>query len=111
MAADQPTPDATLIQQAYEDAVKTLFNTLFTGLASAPPSPQNDKECAQRFASGVQLAKHALALALKALPPRLNGALALERPGAIIHHSARSDSRCRWGNSANACPARTTADR
>jgi hypothetical protein len=64
---EAPAPEAALIEEAYEDRVKAIFDQFFTNLSGRTPGPQNDKQCLAMFTTGIKLAKHAGDLALGAL--------------------------------------------
>jgi len=51
-------PDQTLIQSAYEDAIKGLYAKLFEGYAEAGGgAAQQQQQAEQRFTTGVALAR------------------------------------------------------
>lgn len=62
-----PSTEAITIEAAYQDEVKALFHVLIMNLASGSVSRENDQHHAERFAAGLNIAKRAKELALKAL--------------------------------------------
>jgi hypothetical protein len=74
-----PVSEADLIEAAYEDQVKVLFKTLFTGLEDGGSNPSSgvEQQCLQHFNLGLRLARRARELALSALT-----APAAKSPGA-----------------------------
>lgn len=63
--------EATTIEAAYQDEVKTLFKVLFMNLASGSVSRENDQHHVEKFTAGLKLAKRARDLALNALVTEL----------------------------------------
>lgn len=51
------SPDQTLIQSAYEDAIKLLYSKLFDAYASAGGDASQLPQADQRFIAGVGLAR------------------------------------------------------
>ena len=49
--------DQTLIQSAYEDAIKRLYATLFDGYAQAGGDPAREQQADQHFTTGVRSAR------------------------------------------------------
>ncbi len=64
----KPTPEADLIESAYADLVKVLYKTLFNSLQDSGgiPSPGIEQQCLEHFSTGLNLARRARELALKA---------------------------------------------
>ena len=58
-------PEATAIETAYEDQVQALFRVFFTNLAG---DPGKEQQYFDNFKKGLNLAKHARDIALKAVP-------------------------------------------
>jgi hypothetical protein len=69
------TPDQTLIQSAYEDAIKLLYSKLFDGYAAAGGDPAQVQQADQHFTTGVGLARSSRerAIALLAQPSAAAG--------------------------------------
>ena len=64
-----PTSEADLIESAYEDQVRTIYNNLFACLQElgGVPTPGVEQQCLQHFNLGLRLARRARELALSAL--------------------------------------------
>jgi hypothetical protein len=80
------TPEAAAIEAAYGDQVKTLFGVLMQNLIAEPVSHTTDQQCAQKFATGMQIAKRAKDLALGSIGTTLS----LRRTGAARSKKART---------------------
>jgi len=50
-------PDQTIIQSAYEDAIKRLYAGLFDGYAQAGGDPAQKQQADQNFTTGIELAR------------------------------------------------------
>jgi hypothetical protein len=66
---DPSSPEATAIEVAYEDQVKALFKVLVANLVEEPVSHEADRQCVDKFAAGLKLAKRARELALNVVVP------------------------------------------
>jgi hypothetical protein len=51
--------DQTIIQSAYEDAIKKVYAVLVDGYAQASGDPSKEQQADQRFTKGVTLARTA----------------------------------------------------
>ena len=64
-----PMSEADLIEAAYGDQVRVLFQNLFAGLEDVGSNPSSgvEQQCLQHFNLGLRLARRARELALSAL--------------------------------------------
>ena len=65
--ANATSPEATAIEAAYDDQVQALFKVLFINLGNEPVSHETDQQCVAKFTAGLNVAKRAKDLALKAV--------------------------------------------
>lgn len=61
------SPEASAIEDAYQDQVQALFKVLFGNLVDEPVTHLNDQQCVEKFAASLSVAKRARDLALKAV--------------------------------------------
>ena len=59
--------EATAIEEAYLESLKTLFVNLATSLGNEPVTHETDQQCVDRFVKGMRTAKRARELALNAV--------------------------------------------
>ena len=62
-----PSAEADAIETAYGAQVQSLFRTLVVNLGDAPVSHQSDQQSLDKFIAGLDVAKRARQLALKAV--------------------------------------------
>jgi len=52
-------PDQKLIQSAYEDAIRRVYEKLFEGYTEAAGAPAQESQAEQNFTTGVAMARRA----------------------------------------------------
>jgi hypothetical protein len=62
-----PSAEAEAIETAYGAQVQSLFRTLVVNLGDEPVSRQSDQQSVDKFIAGLDVAKRARQLALKAV--------------------------------------------